>query len=49
MSIWRMRTACRIPKATYTDSEYAILIVFFTAIIVVIGAWGSVVVTALRY
>jgi len=28
MTIWRMRIASWIPKATYTHSEYAILIVF---------------------
>jgi hypothetical protein len=28
MTIWRMRIACWIPKATVTHSEYVILIVF---------------------
>jgi len=28
MTIWRMRIACWIPKATNTSSEYAILIAF---------------------
>ena len=42
MAIWRMRVACWIPKVTDAHSEYAILIVFP-------GAWGSVVVKALRY
>ena len=28
MTIWRMRIACRIPKATNTHSEYVILIAF---------------------
>jgi len=28
MTIWRMRTACWIPKATNTHSEYVILIAF---------------------
>jgi hypothetical protein len=28
MAIWHMRIACWIPKATNTDSEYVILIVF---------------------
>jgi hypothetical protein len=28
MSIWRMRIACWIPKATYTESEYVILNAF---------------------
>jgi len=28
MTIWRMRTACWIPKATNTHSEYIILNVF---------------------
>ena len=28
MTIWRMRIACWIPKATNTHSEYVILIVF---------------------
>jgi hypothetical protein len=28
MTIWRMRIACWIPKATNTHSEYLILIVF---------------------
>ena len=28
MSMWRVRIACWIPKATYTRSEYVILIVF---------------------
>jgi len=28
MTIWRMRIACLIPKATNTNSEYAIFIVF---------------------
>ena len=28
MAIWRMRIACRIPKATNTHSEYVILIAF---------------------
>jgi hypothetical protein len=28
MAIWRMRIACWIPKATYTHSEYVILIAF---------------------
>jgi hypothetical protein len=26
MTIWRMRIACRIPKATDTNSEYVIII-----------------------
>jgi hypothetical protein len=29
MTTWRMRIACWIPKATNTNSEYAILIAFF--------------------
>jgi hypothetical protein len=28
VTIWRMRTACWIPKATNTHSEYVILIAF---------------------
>jgi len=28
MTIWRMRIACCIPKATNTHSEYVILIAF---------------------
>ena len=28
MTIWRMRVACRIPKATNTHSEYVILNAF---------------------
>jgi hypothetical protein len=28
MAIWRMRIACRIPKATDTHSEYVILMAF---------------------
>jgi hypothetical protein len=28
MTEWRMRTACWIPKATNTQSEYVILIAF---------------------
>jgi hypothetical protein len=28
VTIWRMRIACWIPKATDTDSEYVILIAF---------------------
>ena len=28
MTIWRTRTACRIPNATNTHSEYTILIAF---------------------
>jgi len=28
MAIWRMRFVCRIPKATYTHSEYQILTAF---------------------
>jgi hypothetical protein len=28
MTIWRMRIACWIPKATNTYSEYAILVAF---------------------
>jgi hypothetical protein len=28
MTIWRMRIACWIPKATNTHSQYIILIVF---------------------
>jgi hypothetical protein len=28
MTIWRMRIACRIPKATNTHSQYVILIAF---------------------
>jgi hypothetical protein len=28
MTIWRMRTACWIPKATDTHSEYVILMAF---------------------
>jgi hypothetical protein len=32
MAIWRMRTACWIPKGTNTNSEYAILIAFSTTI-----------------
>jgi hypothetical protein len=28
MTIWRMRIACSIPKATNTHSEYVILIAF---------------------
>jgi hypothetical protein len=28
MKIWRMRIACRIPKATNTLSEYVVLIAF---------------------
>jgi hypothetical protein len=28
MTIWRMRIRCWIPKATYTPSEYVILIAF---------------------
>jgi len=28
MTIWRMRIACWLPKATNTHSEYIILIVF---------------------
>jgi hypothetical protein len=28
MVIWRMRIACRIPKATNTHSEYVLLIAF---------------------
>jgi hypothetical protein len=28
MTIWRMRIACWIPKATNTQSEYVILIAF---------------------
>ena len=28
MTIWRMRIACRIPKATNTHSEYVMLIAF---------------------
>jgi hypothetical protein len=28
MAIWRIRIACCIPKATYTHTEYAVLIVF---------------------
>ena len=28
MTIWRMRIACRITKATDTHSEYVVLIVF---------------------
>ena len=28
MTVWRMRTACRITKATNADSEYVILIAF---------------------
>ena len=31
---WRMRIACWLPKAANTQSEYAILIAFFTATIV---------------
>jgi len=34
MTIWRTRTACCIPKATKTHSEYVTFIVFFTATIV---------------
>jgi hypothetical protein len=34
MTIWRMRIACRIPKATNTLSEYVIRIAFFTATMV---------------
>ena len=34
MTIWRMRIAFRIPKATNTHSEYVILFVFFTATMV---------------
>jgi hypothetical protein len=30
MTIWRTRIACWIPKATDTNSEYALLIVFPT-------------------
>jgi hypothetical protein len=28
MTVWRMRIACRIPKATNTHAEYVILIAF---------------------
>jgi len=28
MTVWRMRIACWIPKATNTHSEYVILIAF---------------------
>jgi hypothetical protein len=28
MAIWRMRIPCWIPKATYTQSEYVIIIDF---------------------
>jgi len=28
MTIWRMRIACRIPKATNADSDYVIIIAF---------------------
>jgi hypothetical protein len=28
MTIWRMRNACWIPKATYTHSDYVIIIAF---------------------
>ena len=38
MTIWHMRTACYITKSTNTHQYYVIL-----------GAWGSVVVKALRY
>jgi hypothetical protein len=34
MTIWRMRIACWITKATNTLSEYVILIAFFTATMV---------------
>ena len=28
MTVWRMRLACWIPKATHTQSEYEVLIAF---------------------
>ena len=34
MTIWRMRIACRVPKATNTRSEYAMLIAFSTTTMV---------------
>ena len=34
MTIWRTRTACWIPKATNTHSQYVLLITFSTATIV---------------
>jgi hypothetical protein len=34
MTIWRMRIACWIPKATDTQPEHVVLIAFFTATMV---------------